>query len=35
MNFGSGNGFLQLGSKPLPEAMLTQIYVNIGVTRPQ
>ena len=26
-NIGSGNGLVPLGSKPLPEPMLTQIYV--------
>ena len=32
VNIGSGNGLLPSGNKPLPEPMLTQIYV---VTRPQ
>ena len=27
VNIGSGNGLVQLGNKPLPEPMLTQIYV--------
>ena len=26
-NIGSGNGLVPLGNKPLPEPMLTQIYV--------
>ena len=29
VNFGSGNGLVPSGNKPLPEAMLTQIYVAI------
>ena len=28
-NIGSGNGLVPSGSKPLPEPMLTQIYVAI------
>ena len=27
VNIGSGNGLVLLGNKPLPESMLTQIYV--------
>ena len=27
LNIGSGNGLVPSGNKPLPEAMLTQIYV--------
>ena len=27
VNNGSGNGLVPLGNKPLPEPMLTQIYV--------
>ena len=30
INIGSGNGSLPSGSKPLPEPMLTQIFVTIG-----
>ena len=32
---GSGNGLVPPGTKPLPEPMLTQIYVAINITRPQ
>ena len=32
VNIGSGNGLVPSGNKPLPEPMLTQIYV---VSRPQ
>ena len=28
-NIGSGNGLVPSGNKPLPEPMLTQIYVAI------
>ena len=35
VNIGSGNGLVLSGNKPLPEPMLTQIYVTIGITRPQ
>ena len=28
-NIGSGNDFVPSGNKPLPETMLTQIYVTI------
>ena len=35
INIGSGGGLVPLGTKPLPEPVLTQIYVTIGVTRPQ
>ena len=28
-NIGSGNGLVPSGNKPLPETMLTQIYVTI------
>ena len=28
-NIGSGNGFVPAGNKPLPEPMLTQIYIAI------
>ena len=31
VNIGSGNGLVPSGSKPLPELMLTQIYVAIRV----
>ena len=27
LNIGSGSGLVQLGNKPLPEPMLTPIYV--------
>ena len=27
VNIGSGNGLVSSGNKPLPEPMLTQIYV--------
>ena len=29
VNIGSGDGLVPSGNKPLPEPMLTQIYVNI------
>ena len=29
VNIGSGNGLVPSGNKPLPEPMLTQIYVAI------
>ena len=29
LNIGSGNGLMPSGNKPLPEPMLTQIYVII------
>ena len=35
MNIGSGNGLVPSGTKPVPEPMLTQIYVAICKTRPQ
>ena len=28
-NIGSGNGLVPLGTKPIPEPMLTKIYVDI------
>ena len=34
VNVGLGNGLVLSGNKPLPELMLTQIYVAIGITRP-
>ena len=35
VNIGSDNGLVPSGNKPLPESMLTQIYVANSVTRPQ
>ena len=35
VNIGSGNGLVPSGNKPLPEPMLTQIYVANHATRPQ
>ena len=35
VSIGPGNGLLPIGSKPLPEPMLTQMYITIGITRPQ
>ena len=35
VNIGSGNGLVLSSNKPLPEPMLTQIYVAIYVTRQQ
>ena len=29
VNIGSGNGLVPSGNKPLPEPMLTQIYITI------
>ena len=30
-NIGSGNGLLQSDSKPLPETLLTEIYVSMSL----
>ena len=35
VNIGSGNGLVPSGKKPLPEPILTQIYVPYGIIRPQ
>ena len=35
INIGSGNGLVPSGNKPLPEPMLTQIFIAICITRPQ
>ena len=31
VNIGSGNGLVPSGNKPLPEPMLTQIYVTLDL----
>ena len=33
VNISSGNGLMSYGNKPLPELLLTQIYVAYGVTK--
>ena len=35
INFGSGNGLVQLGNKPLAEPMLTHYVSTYGITRSQ